>query len=257
MPPRLDASRRFLLGLGAALALGGCAAPNRVPNGRIAPFSEAPAIDTLPPGWEPYVLRRDLPRTEYRVAALQGRRVLYGGGTGVSSGLRCAVTADPAGTPWLRWQWRTDQVPDGMQVGGRDVDDSPARVIVAFDGDHRRLSDKDRAFYELVHLLTGERLPYATLMYVWDGLLPTGSLATYARTGRIRYLVVESGAARTGHWLAYQRDLRADFQFAFGEAPGPVNQRRRAHRQRRPAGGRRQLVWGHQPVAGLKLAAAA
>ncbi|HSV45339.1 MAG TPA: DUF3047 domain-containing protein [Ramlibacter sp.] len=35
-------------------------------------------------------------------------------------------------------------------------------------------------------------------------------------------LVVESGAERSGRWLAYERDLRADFERAFGEAPGPI-----------------------------------
>lgn len=225
MTPR-PATRRALLGTGLSAALGlvACTGAPRTPGAsmQIPLFSEAPALDMLPPGWEPYVLRRDLPRTEYRVAALQGRRVLYAGGTGVSSGLRCAVAADPHATPWLRWHWRVDEVPAGMSVAERDVDDSPARVVVAFDGDHGRLSAKDRAFYELVHLLTGERLPYATLMYVWDGSLPVNSMASYAPTGRVRYLVVESGAARAGRWLPCERNLRHDYRAAFGEEPGPV-----------------------------------
>ena len=39
------------------------------------------------------------------------------------------------------------------------------------------------------------------------------------RTDRIRKIVVESGPARLRQWLHYSRDVRADFERAFGEAP--------------------------------------
>jgi hypothetical protein len=42
------------------------------------------------------------------------------------------------------------------------------------------------------------------------------------RTDRIRKLVVESGPEHLGRWRDYQRDVRADFERAFGEAPGPL-----------------------------------
>ena len=188
----------------------------------VARFSRSPALDMLPPGWEPYVLRRDLPPTDYRVVSLEGQRVLQACGLGVSSGLRCAVQADVRATPWLRWQWRAVEVPAGMNVSHDDTDDAPARVIVAFDGDHAQLSLKDRAFYEFVELVTGQRLPYATLMYVWDAQLPVGTVVRNARTGRIRYLVVESGPARAGRWLPYRRNLAQDFRLAFGEEAGAI-----------------------------------
>jgi hypothetical protein len=82
---------------------------------------------------------------------------------------------------------------------------------------------RERLFFEQVELFTGRRLPYATLMYVWDG----GSHAVESvhrnhRTTRIQYLAVESGAQRSGRWLHYRRNLADDFQRVFGEAPGPV-----------------------------------
>ena len=42
------------------------------------------------------------------------------------------------------------------------------------------------------------------------------------RTDRIRRLVVESGAARLDRWLDYERDIRADYEHAFGEPPGAL-----------------------------------
>ena len=42
------------------------------------------------------------------------------------------------------------------------------------------------------------------------------------RTDRIRKLVVESGPQRLSRWLDYERNVRADFEQAFGEPPGAL-----------------------------------
>ena len=221
--PPPDPVRRALLASAAIGAIGvaGCAtAPQREIPRTVTPFSTAPS-GKLPRNWEDLVVRRDLPRTDYRVGEIDGRRALHASGHG-ASGARCLVNADPAATPILRWSWRTRAVPAGMCVKDSDTDDSPARVAVAFAGDESRLSWKERALSELVQLVSGERLPYATLMYVWDAQLPVGTVVDYARTARIKYLVVESGGARAGRWLDYSRDVAADFRHAFGEEPGTI-----------------------------------
>lgn len=221
---RPDALRRGLLVLPGVIAMGlvGCATRPREVMQRVALFSTARELDGLPRGWEEVVMRRDLPLTEYRLAELDGRRVLHASGRG-ASGLRCRVQLGPQAAPWLRWSWRTRVVPPGMCVQRSETDDSPARVVVAFHGNEQDLSLRDRAVFELVHLITGQRLPYATLMYVWDAQLPVGTVVNYSRTSRIRYLVVESGPERTGRWLRYERDLVEDFRRVFGEEPGPVD----------------------------------
>lgn len=175
----------------------------------------------MPGGWEELVLRRDLPRTDYRIAERDGRRVLRATGHG-ASGVRCRVNIDPNATPKLQWSWWTREVPPGMCVDRSETDDSPARVAVAFGGDEQRLSARDRALYELVHLITGERFPFATLMYVWDARLPVGTVVSYARTARIRYLVVETGPERARSWLRYERNVVEDYRSVFGEDPGAI-----------------------------------
>lgn len=94
------------------------------------------------------------------------------------------------------------------------------RVVLTFEGDRSRLSARDRMLSELLQFMTGEPLPYATLMYVWCPTRAPGSVIVNPRTDRIRTLVVESGPARLNQWLDYERDIRADFQRVFGEAPG-------------------------------------
>ena len=81
------------------------------------------------------------------------------------------------------------------------------------------LSLRDRIFFAQVELFTGNLLPFATLTYVWDGQLPVGTVLPYARSARIRYDVVESGAAHAGQWLRYERNVLDDYRRVFGEAP--------------------------------------
>jgi hypothetical protein len=59
-------------------------------------------------------------------------------------------------------------------------------------------------------------------MYVWCNTRAPGTVIVNPRTDRIRKLVVESGAQHLNQWLDYERDIRADFEKAFGEAPGAL-----------------------------------
>ena len=76
--------------------------------------------------------------------------------------------------------------------------------------------------FDLAQLLTGEAPPYATLMYVWDTHAAPGSMIVNPRSDRIRKIVLDSGKKQLGQWRDHQRDLGADFQRAFGEAPGKL-----------------------------------
>ncbi len=238
--------RRWLagaLGLGAAAAgLGGCAtapadggastdgagaahadaAASLAPALRVVPFSDA-LPGQPPPAWRPYALRKDLTRTRYTVVRDGAQHVLHARATASATGLRCAVQIDPAQHGQLQFSWRVRDVPPQADVSEAVQDDCPARLILAFDGDDTRLSLRERLLFDQVELFTGQRLPYATLMYVWDGgRHAVESVHRNHRSSRIQYLTVESGAQRAGRWLHYQRDVVADFQRVFGEAPGTI-----------------------------------
>ena len=98
----------------------------------------------------------------------------------------------------------------------------PQVAVLAFEGDRSRFTARDAALSELARALTGEELPYATLMYVWCNQRPAGTVIQSPRTDRIRKLVVESGPLRLNQWLDYERDIRADYERVFGEAPGAL-----------------------------------
>jgi hypothetical protein len=76
--------------------------------------------------------------------------------------------------------------------------------------------------FDLMHTVSGEKPPFATLMYVWDNQAAPESLVINNRSDRIRKIVLESGPAHLGQWRHYRRDIRADFRLAFGEDPGPL-----------------------------------
>ena len=75
----------------------------------------------------------------------------------------------------------------------------------------------ERNLLRLARAASGEKLPSATLCYVWDATLATGTLLPNAYTPRVRLIVVNSGEQRLGQWVSHARDLAADFQRAFGE----------------------------------------
>lgn len=108
----------------------------------------------------------------------------------------------------------------GDDLTDAQVEDSPVRLVLAFDGDRSRLSPRTHRLSELTQLLTGEPLPFATLAYVWSNTEPVGTIVVNPRTERIRELVVESGADHLGRWRDHERDVYADYLQAFGEPSG-------------------------------------
>ena len=107
-------------------------------------------------------------------------------------------------------------------MSARETGDSPVRLILAFEGDRSRFSAKNAMLSELTQALTGEAMPYATLMYVWSNHRAVDSVIVNPRTDRVRKMVVESGPGHLMQWRRYERDVRADFEKAFGEAPGAL-----------------------------------
>ncbi len=136
--------------------------------------------------------------------------------------LRQRLNVQPSQLGRLQFAWQIHNLIAQADMGERDSEDSPVRLILAFEGDRSRFSAKNAMLSDLTQALTGEPLPYATLMYVWCNHRPVGSVIVNPRTDRVRKLVVESGPAHVRQWRRYERDVRADFEWAFGEKPGAL-----------------------------------
>lgn len=160
--------------------------------------------------------------TRFDYARVDGRDTVAVRSEASASMLRQAVRIEPQDLGRMRFSWRVPALIEQADLATRESDDAPVRIVLAFEGDRSRFSPRDSALSELAHALTGEPMPYATLMYVWCNKRPAGTVIRSPRTDRIRKLVVESGGVRLGQWLDYERDIRADYMRAFGEEPGAL-----------------------------------
>ncbi len=116
----------------------------------------------------------------------------------------------------LSWRWRLDQPLVNADLRQKRGDDSPLKVCLLFDVPLAKLSFVDRSVLSFARSVSGEKLPSATLCYVWDHALATGTLLNNAYTSRVRMLVLNSGDKSLGQWVTHQRDVAADFKLAFG-----------------------------------------
>lgn len=160
--------------------------------------------------------------TEFSFSQVNGREVAQASANSSASMLRLPVRVEAANLGRIKFSWMVPELIAQADMALRQSDDSPVRVVLAFEGDRSNFSMKNAMLSELSLAITGEPLPYATLMYVWCNTRPPGSVIINARTDRIRKLVVQSGAKDLSHWLDYERNVRADFEQAFGEAPGAL-----------------------------------
>ena len=212
----------------AIVLLCGCAEiitlPNVVgePPHDVQPFSRSALGDSPPPGWQPWILSRFLARTQYGIVEHDGERVLAANANVSASGLLQPLRLAAAEYPFINWRWKVPQLIPGANNASRSGDDSPVRVIVAFDGDSSKLDFEDQTLGRTVKLFSGREMPYATIQYIWENKLPPETVLENARTSRSKMLVVESGPARLGQWLTFKRDVRAEYQRLFGEPPGTI-----------------------------------
>lgn len=186
---------------------------------------ERQVVDTRPDApqgfWEHYTLPGKQ-ATRYAYARKDGRDAIevLARSSASAKRKRVNVPADALGS--LRFSWNVPALIAKADMARADSDDSTVRVVLVFEGDRSRFSARNAMLSELTRTLTGEELPYATLMYVWCNSRPVGDVIVNPRTDRIRKLVVESGSQGLGRWLDYERDIRADYERAFGEAPGAL-----------------------------------
>jgi hypothetical protein len=160
--------------------------------------------------------------TKFSYARKDGRDTVAVLAASSASVLRSAIRIEPKDLGNVRFSWKVPELIVGADMALREADDSPVRVMLTFEGDRSRFSARDGMLSELMLTLTGEEMPYATLMYVWCNKREPGALIASPRTDRVRKLVVQSGSKQLNQWLDYERNIRADFERAFGEAPGAL-----------------------------------
>lgn len=216
----------IIVSVAISVALAGCAsAPinDSEPRGTsVASFSSPPAGNGLPGGWQDWIMSRLLKKTEYKVINENGTHVLEARSESAASGLLQEVLIDPNIQRHISWRWKAPQLIPAADNTRRNADDSPVRIVIAFDGDKKKFDFEDRAMADMVKLFSGREMPYATIMYIWENKLPVGTVLENAHSSRAKMIVAESGPKRVGQWLTMTRDVLEDFRQAYGEEPGKI-----------------------------------
>lgn len=181
-------------------------------------FSAGKPGGALPGGWQNRPVVSGKKPTHYALVASNGTTVLQADANGSASGLVHDGDVDLSSTPVVAWRWKVDAAIPGADNSVADKEDAPARLVFFFDGRSGNLSIGERA-EALAASAAGEKLPYATLMYIWTTSAPVGTVIANPHTSRVQMIVV---GGEPGKWQSLRRNVASDFQKVFHEAPGKL-----------------------------------
>src|SRR6266571_3971298 len=159
------------------------------------------------PGWGRFIVSPFATKSDYRLVDGGAGVVLEGLANGSASGFYRRIHIDPKRHPVIEWRWRVLEPLARADPRVPSRDDSPARLVICFHGDAKRLDIGERNTLRLYKALTGEMLPYAMLMYVWASDAPVGIVVATGSTEKIQMIVVENGGSRTGKWREFRRNV--------------------------------------------------
>ncbi len=212
----------------ALLVVGGCGLlPGEPPDDVVAlpyvtSFAAGRSGMAGAPGWQEWSFSGFKNPTRYEFIEESGAIVIKASADRSASGLRHAVKVDPASYPVLTWRWKVNELIESADNTRRQAEDSPVRVLVTFDGAIEKIPFPDRVLFDNVYLLTGRRMPYATLVYIWENRVATDTVIPNLHTSRIKMIVAESGRGNLGRWQRITRNIVDDYRRAFGEEPGVI-----------------------------------
>ena len=206
-PLLLRPAAACLLALGASVAR-----PADAPT--LTPFA---AAGDPPAPWKVQGLpNQTKPYTRFSVVELDAKPVLKVEADSSYGNLVHPVQTDANGL-FLAWRWRIDKPIDAADLRTRGGDDTAVKVCVFFDMPIDRVPFVERQLFRAARANAGEPLPTATVCYVWDSHVAAGTTLDNAFTRRMRYKVLESGAAHLRQWVPERRDISADFVALFGD----------------------------------------
>jgi Protein of unknown function (DUF3047) len=201
--------RRRALSLAAVACV---AAANAALAAPLTPPVGDSGAEPLPPWRVAGLPQQNKPLTRFTVVALDNQRVLRVEADHAYGNLVHPLKDVRAGT--LAWRWRVDQPAGGADLHRKSGDDAALKVCASFDMPAAQVPFVERQLLRIASARAGEKLPTATLCYVWDERLAQGTLLHNAFTHRVRYIVSHGTPQR---WSEEKHDLAADFQRAFGD----------------------------------------
>ena len=188
----------------------------------IGDFSQLDPANGLPTQWEEMVFPKINRHTSYRLVRNNGRTVVQAVSAASASGLMNAYRAPARRLPWISWQWKIAHVLEGGDVASKKGDDYAARIYIAFEYSPEGRSWIQKMRYHAARLVAGDKLPGSAINYIWANKAPVGAIVANPYTDQAKMIVLESGNASAGRWIAEKRNLVRDYQAAFGQDPPSI-----------------------------------
>ena len=180
----------------------------------MSPFSLATGA-TPPAPWQYIALpeRYAKPLTLIDIHTLDGKKALR---------LRADKSWGTVVHPWtgaaqtIQFQWRLDKTLPQASFKTKATEDAALKVCASFDMPAERMPAGERTLFKLAQFFSRDKLPTATLCYVWANSEVVGSIHASPTTARVRYMVVDNAASPLKTWKSHKRNLPEDFLKAFG-----------------------------------------
>ncbi len=107
--------------------------------------------------------------------------------------------------PFLNWEWKVTELPEGGSFLDKATDDQAAQIYVSFGS----LSFFNKPFVKAVG-------------YYWSSTVPVGIEGECPTWGKSRVIVLRSGSQGLGQWKREKRNLAEDYRRLFGDAVPPA-----------------------------------
>jgi Protein of unknown function (DUF3047) len=153
------------------------------------------------------------PATQFDIADIDGKKALR-------------VRADKAyGNlvhPWnrhvstVKWRWRLDTPLRKANLSAKSTEDIALKLCFSFDVPIEQIPSDERSKFKLAQFFSREKLPTATLCYIWAYAEAVGAQLPSPFTNRVRYIVVDSGEKQLKTWHEHSRNVDEDFHKLFG-----------------------------------------
>jgi hypothetical protein len=186
----------------------------------LIPFSTATGA-TPPAPWQVLGLPGSYskPLTQFDMTELDSKKVLR---VRTDKSYGNLVHAWQGKISTLSFKWRLDEPLLEANLKAKNTDDAALKVCVSFDLPMDKVPFAERAKLKVAQFLSKDHLPTATICYVWAHAEPVGADFDNPFSGRVHYIVLNSGETQLKTWQSHQRNLSTDFLKAFGNESNVV-----------------------------------
>jgi Protein of unknown function (DUF3047) len=157
--------------------------------------------------------RYALPATQFDIAEIDATKVLRISANKAYGNMVHDWTGPLEG---IKFRWRLDTPLLKANLKSKKTEDIALKVCLSFDLPAEQIPAAERTTFKLAQFFSRDKLPTATLCYVWAHAEAVGSELASPYTGRVRYIVLNSGESPLKTWQQHQRDVKADYLKAFG-----------------------------------------